>query len=428
MSTTIASEAATTVALLTEFFGADGLKAVGFRLWDGTTWPDDQPRPATIVLKHRGALRAMFADGTEKALAEAFVHDDFDLEGDIERAFEMADVLRERGREGWLAGLRHYQQLRSLPLVARNDEGRSFHDGHAPLHSIARDRTAVSFHYDLSNEFYQLWLDPRMVYSCAYFARPDLPLAEAQEAKLEHLCRKLRLRRGQRLLDIGCGWGGLALYAAQHYGVAVTGITLSQRQAEYAAAQVRAAGLQDSVKIELRDYREVGTAAPFDAIVSVGMSEHVGAQQLTDYFRVAEAALRPGGVFLNHAIGDGVRPARRTGPSFIEAYVFPDGDTPPIPTVAQAAEAAGLEIRDVENLREHYALTLRHWFRRLEAAHAPALRFVNESTYRIWRLYLAGSAHGFARAQLAVYQMLLSKPDAAGESQLPLTRRDWYPA
>jgi cyclopropane-fatty-acyl-phospholipid synthase len=265
-----------------------------------------------------------------------------------------------------------------------------------------------------------------MVYSCAYFDRTEASLDEAQEAKLHHLCRKLRLEPGHRLLDIGCGWGGLAIFAAQHCGAKVTGITLSAAQAELASARANEAGLAGRVRIELKDYRSLDTAEPFDAIVSVGMSEHVGRDHLTEYFKKVDRLLRPGGVFLNHAIGEGARPRPRTGPSFIEEYVFPDSDVPPIPLVLQAAESAGLEVRDVENLREHYALTLRHWVRRLEAAHGPALCFVSESTFRVWRLYLAGSAYAFARGQLSVYQALLSKPDAAGQSHLPLTRRDWY--
>jgi cyclopropane-fatty-acyl-phospholipid synthase len=180
------------------------------------------------------------------------------------------------------------------------------------------------------------------------------------------------------------------------------------------------------VRIECRDYRALGEAEAYDAIVSVGMSEHVGTERLAAYFQQAGRMLKPGGVFLNHAIGEGVRPRRRLPSSFIDAYVFPDGDIPPIPAVLRAAESAGLEIRDVENLREHYALTLRQWVRRLEASHAAALAFVNEATYRVWRLYMAGSAHGFARGELAVYQVLLSKPERGGDAHLPLTRRDWY--
>ena len=415
------------VRFLDELFRDCRPRQVGFRFADGSRWPDEERRPATFVLKHAGSLREMFGAGTEKALAEAFIRGDFEIEGDIESAFELADVLRQKGRHGWPSLLRSFYAFSRLP-GKRSAEAPTFLAPRAPRHSHDRDRKAVSFHYDLSNEFYRLWLDQRMMYSCAYFERADADLDEAQEAKLRMLCRKLRLRPGQRLLDIGCGWGGLAIFAAQYFGVQVTGITLSQRQAEYASAQVQANHLDGRVEIRLKDYRELETREAFDAIVSVGMAEHVGARQLVNYFSAAASLLRPGGVFLNHAIGDGVRPSAPVGASFMEAYVFPDSETPPISVMVQAAESAGLEIRDVENLREHYALTLRHWVRRLEHARVEALRHVNEATFRVWRLYLAGSAHGFARGGLAVYQTLLAKPDAEGRTHLPLTRRDWYEA
>jgi cyclopropane-fatty-acyl-phospholipid synthase len=414
------------IHFLDELFAGAPLQRTGFELWDGTRWPDAQPRAATLVLKHPAALREMFGAGTEKALAEAYLRNDFDIEGDIEAAFELAEALAARRNAGWLQALRSFWKLQRLPGNASGADYGGFVASSEARHSLARDRAAVSFHYDVSNAFYQLWLDRRMVYSCAYFERPDTSLDEAQEAKLRYLCRKLRLQAGQHLLDIGCGWGGLALYAAQHYGVRVTGVTLSRAQAELAIERVRAAGLAERVTIALQDYRELAPAAPFDAVVSVGMSEHVGAGELANYFQAGAALLRPGGVFLNHAIGEGVRPRARPGPSFIHAYVFPDTDIPPVPAVAAAAESAGLEVRDVENLREHYALTLRNWVRRLEAAHGEALRLVDEARFRVWRLYMAGSAHGFARGQLAVYQVLLAKPDAAGRSHVPLTRRDWY--
>ncbi len=428
LTTTTTAETTATLQILDELLGRDALMNVGFRLWDGTLWPDDRPRMATLVLRHPGALRQMFSAGTEKALAEAYLHDDFDIEGDIESAFELADVFNQRD-ERWFATLRTYLHLRRLPANRRGSTGaRAFGERDDQVHSVPRDREAVSFHYDLSNEFYSLWLDERMIYSCAYFERQGMTLDEAQEAKLRHICRKLRLQRGQRLLDIGCGWGGLALFAAKEFGVDVTGITLSEAQAELAEERVRAAGLQERVRIERRDYREVNVESPFDAIVSVGMAEHVGRAKLPLYFRTAATLLKPGGVFLNHAIGEGVVARRRVGPSFIESYVFPDSDIPPIPVMLQAAESAGLEVRDVENLREHYAQTLRHWVSRLESAHAAVRQHVDEPTYRIWRLYMAGSAHGFDRGQLAIYQSLLVKPDTNGHSHLPRTRTDWYPA
>jgi len=294
---------------------------------------------------------------------------------------------------------------------------------------LERDRRAVTFHYDASNDFYRLWLDRRMVYSCAYFPSQDEDLDVAQERKLDYLCRKLRLRPGQRLLDIGCGWGALVIHAAKHFGVRAEGLTLSEPQVEWARARIAEAGLTNEATIDLRDYREISPDGSqlYDAIVSVGMAEHVGREKLPGYFSAAHRALKPGGVFLNQAIGEDVvaRPDNRNG-SFIEQYIFPDGDIPPLPNMLRAAESAGFEIRDVENLREHYALTLGHWLRRLERHHAEALSFVDEATYRVWRLYLAGSVHGFRRGHIAVYQTLLAKLDSSGQTRLPLTRDDWY--
>ncbi len=428
MTETITQEIEAAVRFLEELFDSAPLHRVSFRLWDGTLWPDEKARPVTLVLKHSAALREMFGAGTEKGLAEAFLRDDFDIEGDIEAAFEIADALGQR-RSGWLKSLHGYYRLSRLPAErSTRAAGRIFSEENGARHSLSRDRQAVSFHYDLSNDFYRLWLDRRMLYSCAYFERVEEGIDEAQERKLWHICRKLRLRPGQRLLDIGCGWGGLALFAAQHFGVRVTGVTLSDQQAKFAAECVRTALPADTVTIQLKDYRELAGSEPFDAIVSVGMSEHVGENQLSNYFKTVDALLKPGGVFLNHAIGEGVRLRQRIGPSFMDQYVFPDSAIPPLPEVLQAAESARLEVRDVENLREHYALTLRHWVCRLEAAHNEALTFVDEATFRVWRLYMAGSAHGFAGGQLAIYQVLLSKPDTAGRSDLPLTRRDWYDA
>jgi cyclopropane-fatty-acyl-phospholipid synthase len=296
-------------------------------------------------------------------------------------------------------------------------------------HSPQRERRAVTFHYDISNDFYRLWLDRRMVYSCAYFMSKEDDIDAAQARKLDYLCRKLRLRPGQRLLDIGCGWGALVIHAAKHFGVRADGITLSESQAEWARAKIAEAGFIKKAKIDVRDYREIGAneSELYDAIVSVGMAEHVGRKRLPDYFNVAHRALKPRGVLLNQAIGESVvpRPDNRNG-SFIERYVFPDGDIPPLPIMLRAAESTSFEIRDVENLREHYALTLRHWLGRLERNHEQALSFVDEMTYRVWRLYLAGSMHGFGRGHLSIYQTLLAKLNPSGHTNLPLTRHDWY--
>jgi cyclopropane-fatty-acyl-phospholipid synthase len=419
--------------VLSEIFAGCSLDKVGVRLWDGTAWPDQRPRAAMLALKNSGALGRMFLPGTEVGLAEAYLHDDFDIEGDIAVAFEIGDFLLAH-----LGDWKKKLKLAGLLVALPNQDGRSTMRRAArqllprirgKQHSLERDRRAVTFHYDVANDFYRLWLDPRMVYSCAYFISQDDDLDAAQECKLDYLCRKLRLRPGQRLLDIGCGWGALVIHAAKHFGVRAEGLTLSEPQAEWARARIAETGLITEATIDLRDYREISSdgSQRYDAIVSVGMAEHVGREKLPDYFSAAYRALKPGGVFLNQAIGEGVvtRPDNRDG-SFIEQYVFPGGDIPPLPIMLRAAESAGFEIRDVENLREHYALTLRHWLRRLEMHHAEALSFVDEATYRVWRLYLAGSMHGFRRGHIAVYQTLLAKLDSSGQTKLPLTREDWY--
>jgi len=278
----------------------------------------------------------------------------------------------------------------------------------------------------VSNDFYALWLDPRMVYSCAYFENPDVSLEEAQLRKLDLICRKLDLRPGERLLDIGCGWGGLIIHAATHYRVYADGVTLSEKQLDWTRRLIEENGLQDRVTVRLADYRELKREEAYDKAVSVGMVEHVGRKNLGVYFQQVAGLLKRGGLFLNHGIGRGAVPWTNQDDGFIEHYVFPDTDLPPIEMMLEVAAGTGLEIRDVESLREHYALTLRHWVRRLEARHAEALRNVDEATYRIWRLYMAGSAHNFDLGSLSVYQTLLAKLTPEGKSQAPPTREKWY--
>jgi len=393
------------------------------RLWDGTTWGAEEQARFTLVLKHPGALRAMFLSPSELTLGEAFICDDFDIEGNIEAAFDLADYLLSQKRSLW----------ESLDLTARlqklpgSDLPRtSLHPTRfwGPVHSKDRDRQVVRHHYDLPVEFYALWLDQRMIYSCAYFATPEEDLDTAQVRKLDYVCRKLRLRPGERLLDVGCGWGGLIMHAAAHYRVDAVGITLSAPQAEVARRRLHESELNNRCRVEVCDYRDLAHDQQYDKIVSVGMFEHVGEQVLPEYFRRAWDLLRPGGVFLNHGIAYSAT-YRRQGASFTDRYVFPDGELLPISTSLRAAELSGFEVRDVESLREHYALTLHHWVRRLEAHAEEARRITDDTAYRTWRLYMAGAAHGFRSGRLSVYQTLLVKP-LHGQSGLPLTREDWY--
>jgi cyclopropane-fatty-acyl-phospholipid synthase len=417
------------IHILSELFDGEAQRRVRVRLWDGTLWPNSDPRPVTLVLKHPGALRAMFLPGTEVALGEAYIYDDFDIEGDLEQVFSLTDTITKNA-SNLNNKLKFGRDLLRLP-EPKEDKHRSTKRGPARLtgkpHSITRDRQAVTYHYDVSNEFFSLWLDRRLVYSCGYFRSPDDTIDKAQEQKLEYICRKLRLTPGQRLLDLGCGWGGLILYAAQHYGVDATGITLSQPQADLANQRIQEAGLTDRCRVLVCDYRELDESDSYDVLVSVGMFEHVGAALLPEYFNKAYRLLCPGGVFLNHGIAIGRQadsPDR--GTSFSQAYVFPDGELEPIHTTLQAAAESQFEVRDVESLREHYALTLHQWVSRLKAHHNEALSYVDEPIYRTWRLYMSASAYGFNNGDLSIYQTLLCKPYSFGASCLPLTRDDWY--
>jgi cyclopropane-fatty-acyl-phospholipid synthase len=416
----------TSISLLQDLLGTAHPYNFAVRLWDGTVWEPGlgQPVRFTLVLQHPGALRRMFLPPNDLTLGEAYIYNDFDIEGDIEAVFALADQFMN-GRWGKWEQVRFGKRLLSLPKMGQPRPNDAAAKLRGTRHSKERDRQAVTYHYDRSNDFYALWLDRHMVYSCAYFATPDDDLDTAQERKLDYICRKLRLRAGDRLLDIGCGWGGLAIYAARHYGVEAYGITLSQPQAELAQQRIVEAGLSDRCRVEVRDYRDVNEEHSFDKIVSVGMFEHVGEALLPTYFKQVWHLLRPGGAFLNHGIASGSTLQAQQGPSFVNTYVFPDGELVPISTTLRVAEVSGFEVRDVESLREHYALTLRHWVHRLEARAEEAHRLTNDVVYRIWRLYMAASIYSFQTGSNNIYQTLLVKPDH-GKSGLPLTRADWY--
>lgn len=414
-------------AFLGELLSGYGPRDFAVRAWDGTVWEPDAGQPArfTLVLQHPGAIRKMFWPPRPYTLGEAYIYDDIDLEGDIHAFFGgLASYLYElRRRRSFGQRLRWLKRLLALPRGERPRTGRVAARLSGALHSPERDRQAVSYHYDVGNDFYQLWLDRRMVYTCAYFADAGDDIDRAQERKLDYICRKLRLLPGDRLLDIGCGWGGLVMYAAQQYGVHALGITVSRAQVELAQERIRQAGLQDRCRVEFQDYREV--TGTFDKLVSVGMFEQIGGEMLPIYFQKAYELLRPGGVFLNHGIALSGWESKPRAEAFSNRYVFPDGELTPIHVTLKAAEQARLEVRDVESLREHYALTLRAWLQRLEARAEEARKLTNETTYRIWRLFMAGAVDGFAAARVNLYQTLLVKPDR-GVSGLPLMRADWY--
>jgi cyclopropane-fatty-acyl-phospholipid synthase len=294
------------------------------------------------------------------------------------------------------------------------------------LHTKRSDRRAISHHYDVGNDFYEIVLGPSTVYSCAYWPTPDATLEDAQRDKHELIARKLDLKPGGRLLDVGCGWGSMAIHAAREHGVSVVGVTLSHEQAAYARKRVADEGLTDRVEIRVQDYRDVADG-PYDAISSVGMAEHVGSERYLEYARTLFALLKPGGRLLNHQIGR--RPRRDESAyeidEFIDAYVFQDGELAPIGGTVTQLEAAGFEVRDVESIREHYALTLRRWVANLEADWPLAVRLTSPGRARVWRLYMAASAVAFERNRIGVNQVLAVRTPESGASGMPLRARTW---
>jgi len=393
------------------------------RLWDGSVWgQEDSPR-FTILLHHPSALRRMFSSLSEQNLGEAYIQRAFDIEGDIVAAMDFVSHLVQR-EFTMTQRYRVATLLYRLPLPPASPVLLSRPHLSGTQHSLERDRNAISYHYDLPVDFYSKWLDSRMVYSCAYFREGDNDLESAQLQKLDYVCKKLRLRRGDRLLDIGCGWGALAIHAAGEYGVHVLGITLSQSQAAEARQTVHRNGLDGRCQIELCDYREVNSKLWFDKIVSIGMCEHVGQKLMPTYFEKAWELLVPGGVFLNHAISH-AHTYKRNGPSFVDRYVFPDGDLLCLCRMLHYAEGSGFEVMDVESLRKHYTLTLKAWLSRFERNETDIRNVVEDSIWRTWRIFLAGSAHAFASGRLNVYETLLVK-SPQGDHSLPLRRSDWY--
>ena len=424
--------------VLAHLFGPVEGRTFAVRFWDsgvGDT-PSRRPTEFILVLARPASLRAMLVPPSQLRLGEAYVTGEFEVEGNLEAATRLGEQLRDRFGSPRFAA-RAMRLLLRLPHPGRRSRVRGRADGRSgQRHSLTRDAHAIQSHYDVGNDFYALWLDPAMVYSCAYFPGGTETLAEAQRAKLDHICRKLRLQRGDRLLDIGCGWGGLILHAAREYGVHAFGITLSPSQAAWARERIHAAGLDDRCAVELRDYRALDGLEPFDKVVSVGMCEHVGHARLPGYFAAAWNALRPGGLFLNHCIVSGQDPmgGRRRSlrkllwreGRFTDRHVFPDGQLPVLGPMLEVAEAQGFETRDVESLREHYALTLRHWVRRLEAAREEAIGLTSPGTYRTWRIYMANSARQFAAGRMGLAQALLARCDARGLAGVPATRADLY--
>ncbi|MFF8533215.1 class I SAM-dependent methyltransferase [Streptomyces sp. SAS_267] len=404
------------------------------RAWDGSE--AGPPAAPVLVVRNRRALRRLLWKPGELGLARAWVSGDLGIEGDLYTALDLISGLvweRSEDARGLGAALRDPEvraavrglvRMAGLPLppAPPAEEVRR----HRHLHTRRTDRSAISHHYDVGNDFYEIVLGPSMVYSCAYWEDGGT-LEEAQRDKLELVARKLALKPGQRLLDVGCGWGSMAVHAARDHGVRVVGVTLSQEQAAYARKRVAEEGLTDRVEIRVQDYRDV-TDGPYDAISSIGMAEHVGAERYLEYAEVLGGLLEPGGRLLNHQIAR--RPQRDESSyavdPFIDAYVFPDGELAPVGTTVTQLERAGFEVRDVEVLREHYALTLRRWVANLEDGWSRAVRLTGAGRARVWRLYMAASAVAFERNQIGVNQVLAVKAQGgAGRSGMPLRARTW---
>jgi cyclopropane-fatty-acyl-phospholipid synthase len=416
-----AAAIARNTALLEAVFGERFRRDFDVRFWDGTVLPSTTTRrDFTFVINTPGALRSAFTPPIDRNAGAALASGILAVEGDLPIAIGALNVAHD-GRSAFTNAHIAYLMLRlpkethAAPLGAQL---------HGKRHSRERDRAAISYHYDHPVAFYRAFLDPDMVYSCAYYDDGIEDLGAAQAAKLAYVLRKLRVEPGMSFLDIGCGWGSLVIAAARQ-GAQAHGITLSRVQYDEANRRIEALGLGDRARVEFRDYRELDGRS-FDRVASIGMVEHVGRRELPHYFKAAYAALRPGGLFLNHGIAEQSPGRNAPANPFIDRYVFPDGDLPPIADSLAIAERSGFEVRDVENLREHYARTLRAWVANLERNRDEAVAQAGELAYRVWRLYMAASAVSFDAASIGVYQTLLARPDAAGHVTIPATRRDLY--
>jgi cyclopropane-fatty-acyl-phospholipid synthase len=408
---------------------------ISVRLWDGSVTPlgKSVTGPLEIAIANPGVVGTLLRWPTLDNLLRCYIDKDIDFIGGT--LIEFGQQFNRNGRALRAKDLKVLTLANRLrPFVfstaARSTDNQGFAGDATGRKTSTRNNAAyIGFHYDVSNEFYALFLDPQMVYSCAYFTQWDNTIAQAQTDKLDMICRKLRLKPGERLLDIGCGWGGLVSHAATHYGVSAHGITLSEAQLDFAREKAKNNGLADKVTFEFIDYSKV--SGTYDKIASVGMYEHIGLKNIDGYMRKMRQLLNPDGVFLNHAIskrapkpalfGARVRPEQRA----LAKYIFPGGELDDIGHTVTAMERAGFEVHDVEAWREHYAQTCKMWCERLTAQKSAAIEYVGEEKYRIWVAYLAGCSLAFQRGSARIFQTVATK-SAKGKSPLPQTRSDLY--
>lgn len=381
------------------------------RLWDGSFYPNDEARDCTVTLRHPGSMRGMFIAHNGITLAETYIRDLWDWEGDREAMFELIEAI---GAEPYSTARKLHlgAQLLRLPKphTKQPRRWRARARLHGKPHSIERSREAVAYHYNVGTDFYAQFLDANMIYSSGVYEENDT-LEEAQIRKLDGICQSLKLQSGQHVLDVGCGWGGFILHAARNYGVQVTGITLSQPQCDEANRRIAAAGLSETCRAIVCDYREITRWGEFDAIASIEMFEHVGREMLETYFDRARRLLKPGGLFLNQGTTVQIEEGRKNYPSFIKQYVFPDGEVLPIEVSIAASEKVGFEVLSNISIREHYVKTCAAWVKNLEDNYESASAIVGDPTWRIWHLYTAISGYSFRTGRCNCYQTLMRKSD-----------------